>query len=344
MRAEIGTFPKDRQILHEILPLETPLGVDIHITHHCNFKCNYCILSQSKEIVESSKLPIQAMKWEDFSLLVEQLKEFPSKIKMITMSGIGEATTHPRLVDMVRALHDADVAETIQIITNAALLTPELGKRLVDAGLGELRISLQGLTAEKYREIAGVKIDWDLFYKNICYFATIKGKCALKVKIADTALEPGDEERFYTLFGDICNAVAIEHIYDAWAHNGFSLNIDTKATTKTRYGLEPREIKVCRYPFTRFDVLPNGMFTQVCHLQFGHEKHIRESSVVEQWNSLGQNQLRENMLKRGRKFYPVCKICNFCEGMWHPEDLLDGYEEEILERMKESSDLKDKSR
>ncbi len=332
MKAELGVFPKDRQILYKILPLDTPLSVDIHITHLCNFKCNYCILSNPSAF-EKSGLPQGAMTWETFSLLVEQLKEFPSKIKMITMSGIGEATTHPQIVDMVKTLHDANVTDKVQIITNAALLTPELGEQLVAAGLGELRVSLQGLNAKSYAEIAGRQIDWDKFYSNLCHFSKIKGECALKVKIADTALESGDKEKFYNLFGDICDAVAVEHIYDAWAHNGWSLDIAQKPSVKTRYGLELRKITVCRFPFTRFDILPNGMFTQVCHVCFGHEKFIRESSVVEQWNSAGQKELQISMLKNGRPQYPMCQICNFCEGTWHPEDLLEGHEEEILERI-----------
>lgn len=333
MRAEIGVFPKDRQILSDILPLDTPLCVDIHITHFCNFKCNYCILSQPNAF-EKSGLPSGAMTWDTFCLLVEQLMAFPSKIKMITMSGIGEATTHPQIVDMVKKLHDVNVTDKVQIITNAALLTPKLGEDLVAAGLGELRVSLQGLSEKSYVEIAGRKINWDEFYSNLCHFSKIKGKCDLKIKIADTALGPGDEEKFYDLFGDICDAVAIEHIYDAWAHNGCRLDIEEKPSEKTRYGLEMRKIVACRFPFTRFDILPDGMFTQVCHVRFGHEKNIRESTVVEQWNSTGQNELRMNMLKIGRNYYPVCQLCNYCEGMWHPEDLLEGHEKEILNRMK----------
>lgn len=341
MKADTGIWPKNRQILHKILPLDTPLGVDIHITHFCNFRCNYCIVTQPNEVFAQSGLPRSAMSWEDFSLLVEQLKEFPQKIKMITMCGIGEATTHPRLVDMVQALHDAEVTEKIQVITNAALVTPEMGERLVNAGLGELRVSLQGLTAEKYWEVARARIDWDEFYANLCHFSNIKGQCDLKVKIADTALEPGDEEKFYALFGDICDAVGIEHIYDVWEHNNFKLDIPLKETEKTLYGLDRHEITVCRYPLTRFDVLPDGMFTQYCHIQFGHEKHIRESSVVEQWNSAGQNQFRLNMLKEGRKYYHACQICKQCDNTWHPEDLLEGHENEILERMVKKYGLKD---
>ena len=333
MKAGLGTFPKDRQILHEILPLDTPLGVDIHTTHFCNFKCNYCVLCLSDEELASSEIKREIMTWETFELLVNQLKEFPRKIKMITMSGIGEATTHPKVVDMVQLLDKSNVTNKIQIISNGALLTPKLGEKLIEAGLNELRISLQGLSSEKYRQICGANIDWDEYYANLCYFSKIKGSCALKVKIVDTALNPGDDKKFYELFGDICDNVAIEYVYDAWKANGYPQLGNNRTGMKTRYGREFRQIKVCHRPFIRFDILPSGKFTQFCHTCFGHEKNIREMSVVEQWNSVNQNQLRRDMLN-GRRFdFEQRKNCSMIEEAWHPEDILDGREAEILARM-----------
>ena len=337
MKAELGIFPKNRQILKDIVPLDTPLAVDIHMTHLCNFKCTYCILSQSEEVFSKSGLKREQMDWEVFELLVKQLQEFPRKIKMVTMSGIGECTIHPRLIDMIKLLRDSNAVETIQIITNGARLTPQLSNQLVEAGLNELRISLQGLSEKKYMEIADYKLNWEEYYSNICYFSKIRGNCKLKVKIADTALEPGDEEKFYALFGDICDAVAIEHIYDAFTQNGYIVN--GKQSQLTRYGRELKSINVCCRPFTRIDILPDGSYTQFCHVNFGFEKNIKEKSIREQWNSRGQNKLREDMLRYGIEKFPKCQICEVREYTWHPEDILDGHEEEILERMRQKGML-----
>ena len=338
MHAEIGTFPQNRQVLYKILPIETPLALDLHITHRCNFRCNYCILSRPDEELAAADYGIgglrrEIMSWETFSLIVEQLNAFPSKLKMITMSGIGEATTHPRIADMVKALHDAGVTETIQIITNGALLSRDMSDKLISAGLNELRISLQGLTADKYFEICKAKIDWDTYYDNICYFAQNKGDCTLKVKIVDTVLGEGDEEKFYSLFGDICDAIAVEHVYNPWEVNGLCSKHKMLPTDKTRYGREFREIAVCPRPFTRMDILPDGTVTQFCHVCFGHEKNVREMPLYVQWNGDRQNELRINQLKGLRNEYPQCKRCTFVTNTWHPEDILDGHEAEILERM-----------
>ena len=294
MKAELGVYPHERQLLYEKVPLETPLAVDIHTTHFCNFRCNYCLLSKSKDELKKAVLgrdgyKEEMMSWETFSEVVRQLKEFPEKIKMITTGG-----------------------------------------------LGELRISLQGISSEKYWEISKAKIDWDTFYGNIKYFAKIKGDCKLKVKVADTALEKGDEERFFELFGDICDAVGVEHIFETWKVHDLTIGNETVPTEKTRFGRDYRDISVCRRPFTSIDILPDGQLTQWCHIWFGHEKNIWDESIFNQWNSNGQNELRKNMLLGKREAYPHCNRCTFITNTWHPEDILDGHEQEILSRIHEA--------
>lgn len=336
MKAEIGTYAKDRQILHDIVPLETPLLVDMHVSNVCNFRCNYCIQSSPLDEFNRSGLRREFMSWETFTLAVEQLKEFPRKIKTVDLVGIGEPLLHKQLPEMIRYLKAADVADSILVITNASLLTRELGQQLVDAGLDILRISLQGLTAQKYQEISDVKLDWDEFYDNIKYFSQIRGNCKLKVKIADTALEEGDEEKFYALFGDVCDAVAIEHICDQQVNFGKDYSdVTLKPSRKTRYGHEARHINTCYFPFIRMDMRSDGLFGNCCSSLFGFEKNIREETIYEQWNGKTMNQMRADFLNHCTKSYEACHKCTQVTEMYHPEDVLDGYEEEILARMRE---------
>jgi len=334
MKAELGTFPKDRQILHEIVPLDTPLSIDIHMHHYCNFKCNYCAMSMSSKQLEKTVYKSGSMDMELFSLVVKQLKEFPKKIKMITIEGVGEATIHPHIVDMVKLLHDSGVTDKIQIITNGSMLNPEFNEALVNAGLGELRISLQGLSERKYLEIADASINWNEYYENICHFSRVRKTCALKVKIVDTALEDGDEEKFFALFGNICDAVSIEHIYNPWTQNGVDIDIKTIGQSKSRYGREAVDLKVCRRVFTSIDILPDGMLTQTCHDRFGFEKNIKEATIAAQWNSSEFDMVRIDMLNGKKDQWEFCKKCVFINATWHPEDVLDGHEKDILNRMK----------
>lgn len=337
MKAEIGVYPKDRQILHEIVPLDTPFLIDFHVSNICNFRCNYCLQSASQQTFDNSGFKREFMSWETFKLGVSQIKDFPHKLKQLTFVGQGEPTLNKRLVEMITEVRKADIAETVMLITNASTLSPDYNQQLVDAGLQVLRISLQGMSASKYQQISQAKIDWEKFYYNIVNFSRIRGECKLKVKIADTALEEGDEQKFYELFGEICDAVAIEHIFDSYAHLGREIEVPLVETSKNRFGHPIQKVNVCWFPFIRMDFRSDGVFSNCCGALFGFEKNIRDSSMVHQWNSQEMNKMRKDFLLHDLSKYTACQKCHILSGDFHPEDILDGYENEILARMQEKN-------
>jgi MoaA/NifB/PqqE/SkfB family radical SAM enzyme len=327
MKAELGIYPKDRQILHKIVPLDTPLEIDFHITGVCNFKCNYCLWSMPKE--ELSRQAIAAVDFMDFSIFcnaLEQTKEFPEKIKHISLTG-GEPLLHKRLPEMIQMIRDAGVTQTIQVISNAALLTHRKSEQLIQSGLTELKISLQGISSEAYQKTSSVSINWNEFYNNIRYFSSIRGDCKLKVKVADTALNDGDDERFFELFGNICDGVAIENIYNAWAVNGMS-RVPTKEHTVNRYGHAISGLKVCKCVFIYLDILPDGLIATRCHrdLDFGN---VCSTTLVNAWNCENIKALRRGFLD-GTVCHPNCTVNSQTA---HPEDILDGHEAEIIARI-----------
>jgi MoaA/NifB/PqqE/SkfB family radical SAM enzyme len=337
MKAEIGAFQKDRQELHKILPLETPLLLELHNTHICNFRCEFCIHSgPDTAIVAGKPFRREKMAWELFELMVEQCKAFPDKIKMCSIAGIGEPLTNSDIVRQVGLLKESGAFRKIQIITNATLLTHDLGEALVAAGLDELKVSLQGLSDKTYARVTDTATTFDKICQNVATFSGIKGSCKLSIKIGDSMLDgDGDEQKFYRLFGDICDAVGVEHIYDMWKSNGIGVKAAVEAK-KSQFGYDNREIRVCRYRFTTFDIMPDGTFCLGgCHRRFGFETNIREVPIVEQWNSAGANKARRDKLMYGRDRDGICAVCEVSQQNWHPADLLEGHEEEILARMSE---------
>ena len=64
---------------------------------------------------------------------------------------MGEATMHPRLVEMVRYMSESKAADDITLNTNAILLNEELSEVLIRAGLGSIRFSIDAAKAETYK-------------------------------------------------------------------------------------------------------------------------------------------------------------------------------------------------
>ena len=186
----------NRELLINALPLDTPFGIHICPTTYCNFKCVYCkhSFAQNEKGFKESFMDINF-----FNMLVEQIKQFPHKCKLLNFAWLGEPLLHPQIAEMVRVAKKADVAERVEIVTNASMLRPDLSDALIEAGIDRIRISLQGLTEKDYLDVSGVKINFQHFVENIRYFYT-KSKCVgggkIYIKIMDVMLKNNqDEER-----------------------------------------------------------------------------------------------------------------------------------------------------
>ena len=87
----------------------------------------------------------------------------------------------------------------IEVFTNGSKLGPKLNKELVDSGLQRINISLEGLSSERYLKVAGAKINWEDFVKNIkdLYdYSRNKGDLSIYVKIVNHASELKGETIF----------------------------------------------------------------------------------------------------------------------------------------------------
>jgi pyruvate-formate lyase-activating enzyme len=117
-----------------------PQIVDIELTNHCNFDCLFC----QRRL---SKAPKGRMNFDVFRAIVDECAEHSCPIRI---AGWGEPLIHKRVDEYIA--YASSVGVVTKIYTNGSLLTRELMVRLIDAGLGELQFSLQGLTPAQYEE------------------------------------------------------------------------------------------------------------------------------------------------------------------------------------------------
>jgi molybdenum cofactor biosynthesis enzyme MoaA len=147
-----------RTVLAEVLPLDTPFVVQIFPIYACNFRCGYCIFSvpKQKRYFISDQV---AMNFDLYKKSVEDMAQFPRQVKVLRFVGIGEPLLHPKIADMIGYAVSKGIAQTVELLTNASLLTPKLSDALISAGLSRLVVSLQGTSSEKYAEVCGAPID-----------------------------------------------------------------------------------------------------------------------------------------------------------------------------------------
>lgn len=322
-RVELGT----------VLPLDTPFSVYIYPIYSCNFKCGYCIRSLSSDELTKKGLNNKIMTLETFKQVTENLKLFPRRIKSIQFSGYGEPLLHPQIAEMVKILKKANVAERVEIITNASVLTHELSDALIDAGLDRLRVSIQGLNCEKYKEIAKVDIKIDDIVEKLEYFCVNKKHTDVYVKTVDVALDtPSDEQLFHEMFKNACDESRIEYVHPSHKNVDYSkyeLNGDMN-----QHGNYRKPTRICPMPFYLMCISPDGDVLPCCSstipLSYGN---IKEKSLKELWNSSVRNKFLIQILSDMNKI-STCSECCIYSNM-QDGDYLDEYKDELIKKFSE---------
>lgn len=320
---------ENRQELGKLIPLKVPFTCEIFPTNVCNFKCIYCAQS-----CRGTEIPREYMDIRVFQKCIDDLTEFPYKLKLLLIAGLGEPLLHPEIAEMVRYAKDKQMAETVRIITNASLLTPAMSDKLIAAGLDHLKISIQGLTDDMYTKVGGVTIPVSTIVENIRYFYAHKKHTVVNVKIVADAFESErDEERFYAMFGDICDTINIEHIspYQDVDYTGVTPKEHISQT-----GTLKGKNKICQMPFYFMSVYPDGEIIPCCLLSFEKYKkftlgNVKETNISSIWTSCSYNTFRLMHLRNERYKNDVCRNCEEAfTSQCQPGDDIDKYADALI--------------
>ncbi|MBV9061512.1 MAG: radical SAM protein [Alphaproteobacteria bacterium] len=124
--------------------LPSPVEAYFEVANRCNSKCATCPLTFSPQ-EKAKQLSI-----DEFKILVDQLPD----LRRAVMQGIGEPLLNRDLAAMIRHLKRRGVYVVFN--TNAALLTRRRQVELIESGLDELRVSVDGSTPETYLKLRGI--------------------------------------------------------------------------------------------------------------------------------------------------------------------------------------------
>ncbi len=327
---------KKRVQLQDVIPLSTPYLIYIDPTNLCNFKCKFCPTSDKELLKKVGRTPAM-MDLNTFKKIIDDIKEFDNKLKLLSLYKDGEPLVNPNFAEMVKYAKDADVSERVWTKTNGALLNPELNSQLIEAGLDMIHISVEAVSEKGYFEIANVKIDYEKFRENIADFYKKRKNCKMYIKIVDTNLSEKEKEKFYNDFQDICDYISIEKLM-GWSYSDlkdFTLGI----SSDTYDGLPLVKKEVCAYPFYVLAVNADCSVS-VCGNDWAYQTavgNVKKQSLKEIWNSKELYELRKMFLEFRRSENPACANCYYLQIV---PDNLDEYAQMILQNLNKA--MKDK--
>ena len=210
------------------------------------------------------------------------------------------------------------------------MLNHKRNLKIIEAGLDRINISIEGINAKQYLDFSGVNIDFNKFVWNIRHFYHNRKQCEMIIKIDGDFLSEEDKQKFYDIFGDICDGISIEHTMNCW--NGFD---GPKQNEEFGiYGQPIHEVDICPYVFYSMSINSDSTVS-ACFLDWNRKLivgDVRKESVKDIWNGTWLSCYRYMSLLRDRKKHSICGSCSqLSHGM--PVDL-DDKAEEILKRFK----------
>src|SRR5271166_36727 len=123
--------------------MEDPVCLYLETTNRCNLLCTTC--PRTYEELE----PPSDMSWELFTSIVDQ---FP-RIERVVLHGVGEPMMVAELPRMVKYLKDRGVY--VLFNTNGTLMREKKSRELIEAGLDEMRISLDAAGPKAFEAVRG---------------------------------------------------------------------------------------------------------------------------------------------------------------------------------------------
>lgn len=158
-KKRLQNFIVAQQEENSIERISLPTRLDIEPISQCNFRCVMCQVSGW----EGGKRA-QNMSLADFKHLVEE----QYGLVEVKLQGFGEPLMHKEYVEMIEHLVSKDI--WVRTTVNGSLLhMRDNYKRLIDSGLGDCNISVDGATKEVFEKIRR-KSDFDTVKKNLKMF------------------------------------------------------------------------------------------------------------------------------------------------------------------------------
>ena len=118
----------------------------ISVTDKCNLRCTYCMPVEGLEWIDREEF----LTYEEIERIVRQMAE--GGLSRIRLTG-GEPLVRRDLPDLVRLLAGVPGIRDISLSTNAVLL-PQFGRELRDAGVRRINVSLDTLRRDRFRAVA----------------------------------------------------------------------------------------------------------------------------------------------------------------------------------------------
>ena len=280
---------------------QKPQLLMLEVTNVCNLRCLNCTNKDMQRQRGFMELRI-------YKKIIDEAVSLG--VNKVCITG-GEPTLHPQLIDQVAYAKTRGI-KSLTIITNAQLLTPLLSKKLIEARLDRLAVSIDAAIPETYNKMRPPG-DLKIVENNLETFIKLKREIkTLKPQVTVKFIKEPINANEVSLFRRKWKNQADE-IYISFLHNwGGAIS---KKEHKWRGG--PKR-DPCSWIFRHMYVCWDGRVSLCCldsevgTLLGG----IKEMSIKDIWHSSKLQGIRQAHLDGNFNGLPLCSKCSFRDLWW----------------------------
>jgi len=301
-----------------------PISADIEPAAVCNFKCKMC------QVTYWNRKP-QSITLEDFKKVLDQI---PTLMK-VKIQGMGEPFLNRELIEIIQYANKKNLI--ISTTTNASLLTESKCQELINSGIDEVLVSIDGGTKETYEKIR-VQGNFDILKRNVGNLVKARGnkktpiirfwivgmneninelnqiiQLTNELKVDNVTLQTsltfwGKKELKEKLDGQQMNTELEEFQKKLLAAQEISreLNVDFRIYKDDKLSYNNK----CIWPWLKTYITTDGFVVPCCLradpdvLNFGN---LKDKTFKEIWNSLGYKSIRKAI--KTNQLSDYCKPC-----------------------------------
>lgn len=275
----------------------------------CNLNCPLCPIGNS--IMKRKR---GLMKYEDYLKIMEKLED---NLISISFWNWGEPLLNKDIFKMISYAKEKKIHTIMN--TNGYYISRDSSKRLIESGLDEIKISIDGASKETYA-IYRKNSDFDGVLGNIGFL--IKEKNAKRKKFRVTMQfivmkhNQHEIERIKKLAKEIgvdfLSMKTVSAMMNQQKIEGFLPDKDEFSRYySTDYKIRPKEFKFCSLPWKIIVVNWDGTVTACCMDYDARYKlgNMLCEEIVDVWNGNDYVKFRQAMLKNGEGI-KMCKDCD----------------------------------
>jgi radical SAM protein with 4Fe4S-binding SPASM domain len=277
----------------EWLYKDFPPTVRVETTNLCNARCVTCPR-------EEMTRELGIMDMDLYEKIIHECAE--NRIGCIHLHNFGEPLMDKHLSVRIKMAKEVGIPR-VKIFSNGSLLTSEKALELIESGLDEIKISIDGYTKETFEKIRK-RLSYDVVVDNISTFVRLRErshrntpKVILNFVRTDNNIQ--EEKAFVNKWTGEVDKISIDKAHN-WGVNDF---IPLKNS---------RLHKPCLRVWNTFTILWNGDVA-LCCLDYNGQVilgNVEQGGIAHIWHGERLKEIRECHVNADLEGIPICRNCS----------------------------------